>query len=134
MNTLENYKNEALKLLSISINNELTKWYQKYDYEYKSPIYNNFSFLVNTSDKKIRICKEGKLGVDKDLLLINYKNIISYKNYKIKILVKKLIKYFKDIKKNKKNKEDIAFINSGLNDIKKNFPQEIRREKLKKIS
>jgi hypothetical protein len=130
MNTLKKYKKEVRNLFFISIDKDIEKWEEYSDYY--SPRYNNNS--------RLRINKRNDPFEYLEIEINSYdKKICAFKwffiplDFKVYLYVKKLSRHFKNIKKDKQNANDINFLKSGIENIRKNFIKEVRNEKLKKI-
>lgn len=134
MSIVDNKKEEALMLLFMSINKDMNKWKIKYQTQYESPVYSGFKFEIKTKECKIFFCKVSTYGNEKELEICNYSKNLSIKNRKIRKSVKMLERYFIELSENIQLKEEAIFIGCGIEGIKKEFPQEIRKEKLKKLS
>lgn len=128
MSTLSNYRKEAKKMFILSVKKDITKWIINGDYY--SPDYNNTHFWIDRNDfyNILRVCNKGN---DEYLCIINWLFIPF--NIKIFYYYLKIKKHFRRIRLDKKKIENITNIRKSLEDMKPEFIQEIRKEKLKKL-
>ena len=142
MNKLQSNIEDIRKLFFISVDNDITDWYE--DIVNSKKVYKCMSFEYNTYiyidlERKELKYHNGDYSFSEDIVVGDYTRFFWVHNDKrLYNYVKKLYKHVSQVAQDKKDQRSIKSLKKGLDFIQKKYPkeyeQEIRKEKLKTIN
>lgn len=121
-----------LNLFCVSVKKDLELWSDDYfDNCYKSPFYGDFRFELYYDKNEIKLFNKDDNNRE---IIFKYRLFSYIKYWDVCKTFTGVTYYFRNIESIKKKKQKKVFISNGLSKLEKEFPQEIRKEKLKKLS